>query len=109
MFCITEIPEAYSHAFVSHTRLVPVGTQKPVPQRQVKTEVGVGLVIYHGVMHPVHFRGHDDPAQHAVQTTQDTYVAMVEHRCGIQEYLEYNHAQHRRTQHLNYPEFDHHG
>ena len=44
------------------------------------------------MMHPVHVRRHDDPAQHAVEPARHADVAVIEHRCGVEQHLEDQHG-----------------
>jgi len=44
-----------------------VGAEQAIPPRQVEAEVAVRLVVNDRMVHAMHVRRHDDPAQHAVE------------------------------------------
>ena len=64
---IAELIDADGHADMAGLRLVAVGSEQAIPPGQVEAEVAVGLARLDRVVDPVHVRGHDDPAQNAVE------------------------------------------
>ncbi len=64
----TKVLDADLHVFVTGARLSPVGAEQAVPPWQVESEVAVGLIILHGMMHAVHIRGNYNQPQQPVVT-----------------------------------------
>ena len=86
-----------------------IGPEQPVPPGEVEAEVGIGLVLLHRVVDPVHVRGDEDPAQPPVQPVGQADVAVVEHGHAVQDDLEEDHRHHRRPQDQDDGELDQHG
>ena len=45
------------------------------------------------MMHPVHFRGNDEKAQHPIDRLRQTHIAVIEEAGGIEENLKENYSQ----------------
>jgi hypothetical protein len=58
------------------------------------------------VVHAVHVRRDDKPAQHSVRPGGQSDVAVVEHRRSVEQHLEDHHRQHRRPEHGDVGELD---
>src|SRR5215471_18409829 len=63
---VAELLDADRHGVVPGRRLRAVGAEQTIPPRQIESKIAVGLARHYRVMHPVHVRRHDEPAQHAV-------------------------------------------
>ena len=96
------------HALVPQPRLIPVGAEDAVPPGQAEAEVAVGLVVLHRVMHAVHVRRHQQPAQHPVHPPGQAEIAVIEHGGGIENDLEQDHPGQRRPQQQDGGELDQH-
>jgi hypothetical protein len=73
---------------VAGARLVAIGAEQTVPPGQVEAEIGVGLVVFDRVVHAMHVRRHQNPAQHSVDRQRQADVAVVEHGRGVEQHLE---------------------
>ena len=58
------------------SRLRPIGAEQVIPPGQVEAEIAVGLAYDDRMMHPVHIRRHNDPAQHSVEPGRHAHVAV---------------------------------
>jgi hypothetical protein len=63
---LPEDVDADCHAGMPGTGLCAVGTEQPIPPRQIEAEIAVGLGRLDRVMDPVHLRRNDDHAQKPV-------------------------------------------
>src|SRR5262245_18906404 len=106
---IAKLLDADGHCFMTCRWLIAIGPEQAVPPRQVEAEVAVGLAGNDGVVHAMHIRRYDDPAQYPIEPDRDAHVAMVEHRGGIEQHLEGEHGDGRDSQRGHYPELDAHG
>lgn len=85
-----------------------VGAENSVPPWKIETEVTVGFVAMDRVMHAMHIRGHNQPAQDWFEPGRDANVGVVEQRGGVEEDFEEQDCQRRRSQGGDYSELDHH-
>ena len=106
---IAETLDADGHAVVTCSGLRAVSAEQPVPPGKVETEVAVGFCADDRMMHAVHVRRHHQQAHDAVDWRRHAHVAVVEHRRGIQQRLEYQHRQRRCTEQGDDRELDEQG
>jgi len=76
---LPEDVDADCHAGMAGSGLCAVGTEQPIPPRQIEPEIAVGLGRVDRVMDPVHLGCHHDHAQNPVNRLRQKHVAMVEH------------------------------
>src|SRR5262249_13179347 len=105
---LTELLDADGHRFVTCRRLIAIGAEQAIPPRQIEAEIAIGLAGNDRVVHAMHIRRYDDPAQYPIEPRRHAHVAMVEHRCGIEQHLEGEHGDSRCSQRCHYPELDAH-
>ena len=94
------VAQADVQAHLAERRLGPVGPTEPVPPGNRTAKVAVGLNHACGVMDTVHVRGHDKPAQPAVEALGQRHIAVIEDRRRVQENLEgHDRPRHGAQQH----------
>ena len=89
---VAELLDADDHPFVPGRGLGAVGAEEAVPPGEVEAEIAVGLARHDRMVHAVHVRRDHEPAQHAVEPRRQADVAVVEHRGGVEQDLEDQHA-----------------
>ena len=60
------------------------------------------------MVHAVHVRRDDEPAQHAVERLRQAHIAVVEHRGGVEQHLEDQHRHGGRAERGDDAELDAH-
>src|SRR5947207_5032993 len=68
---IAKLRDANRHRLMSIDGLGAVSAKQSVPPRQIEAEIAVGLLSADRMMHPVHLRGHDEPAEPSFQPSRD--------------------------------------
>src|ERR1043166_1052516 len=106
---LSERRQADGHSLVPGFRRRPVGAEQPVPPRQIKAEVAVGLARRDRMMHAVHVGRHHDQAQHAVEPGRHRHVAVVEQRGGVEHHLEHKDRDRRNAKSDHHRDLDQHG
>jgi hypothetical protein len=105
---IAKLLDADRHGVVPGRGLRAVGAEQAVPPRQIESEIAVGLARRYRMMHPMHVRRHDEPAQHAVQHLRDADITVVEHRGRVEQHFEDQHCKRGRAERGDHRELDHH-
>ncbi len=94
---IAKDAEPQRHRPMAVAGLRPVGPEQPVPQRQIEAVVAVGLVAVDRMVHPVHVRGDDQPADERIDPRRQVDIRMVEHGERVQADLEDDDRRRRRA------------
>src|SRR5205823_776742 len=89
---IAKLRDADRHRLMSIDGLGAVSAKQSVPPWQIEPEIAVGLLSADRMMHPVHFRGHDQPAEPSFQPSRHADIAVIEDRGRIQQHLENQHT-----------------
>src|SRR3989344_1164721 len=109
LFRVAEIADADGHFLAALLGLILISAEEAIPPRKIEAEITIGLMVEDGMMHAVHVRRDDEPADNAIERDRHPHVAMVEHRRGVEQYLEHDHRERRRAQHHDHCELDEHG
>jgi len=89
-------------------RLRRIGPEQAVPNRQIESVIGIVLAPQHGMMHPVHVWRHDDEAQNPIERARQRQIGVVEHSATIEDDLEQEHGEGRRSYHEHHHDLPQH-
>src|SRR3990172_1190940 len=82
LFRVAEIADADGHFLVALFGLILICAEEAIPPRKIEAEITIGLMIEDGVMHAMHIRCDDEPADEAVERQWHPHVAVIEHGRG---------------------------
>jgi len=89
---VPKLGKSDSHTFMPRSRLITISTEQTVPPGQIETKIAVGFAYHHGMMYPMHVRGHHEETELPIDPRWEMNIAMVKHGRGIEENLESKHS-----------------